>query len=114
MTDKQKHMEEQLGAIFAPYWGKEQQPMAITEEKRDQADITSTLQTLYALLDELRSIDTADVLNTPYHPTLEAAYAAMGKVETEVDALGQELEFQHQRLDSARDARLSEATKESE
>ncbi len=76
----------------------------------DQADISTTLQSLYALLDELRSIDTADVLGTPYHPTLEAAYAALGRIETELDALGQELEYHHQRLDSARDAALAEAT----
>ena len=80
----------------------------------DQTDISSTLQSLSALLDELRSISNDDVLSTPYHPTLEAAYAALGKIETEIDAIGQELEYQHQRLDSARDARLSEATQESE
>ena len=80
----------------------------------NQDDIISTLQTIYTLLDELRSIDNADVLSTTYHPTLEAAYAALGKVETEMDALRVELEYQHQRLDTARDAALAEATKESE
>ena len=75
----------------------------------DQADISSNLHTIYSLLDELRSIDNADVLSTQYHPTLEAAYAALGKVETEMDALRVELEYQHQRLDSARDAALAEA-----
>jgi hypothetical protein len=76
----------------------------------DQADITTKLQSLYAFLDELRSMDTADVLSTPYHPTVEAAYAALGQLETEIDSLGQELEFHHQRLDAARDAALAEAT----
>ena len=80
----------------------------------NQDDITSTLHTLYTLLDELRSIDSANALSTTYHPTLEAAYAALGKVETEMDALRVELEYQHQRLDTARDAALAEATKESE
>src|SRR6266567_3469737 len=79
----------------------------------DQGNITTTLQSLYALLAVLRSIGDADVLSTAYHPMLEAAYLALGKAETEIDALGQELEYQHQRLDSARDAALAEATKES-
>ena len=76
----------------------------------EQPDITSALRSLYTLLDELRSIGTADVRSLPYHPTLEAAYAALGKIETEIDALGQELEYHHQRLDAARDTALAEAT----
>ncbi len=79
----------------------------------DQADISQAFQTLYALLDELRNIDSANILTTPYHSMIEAAYTALGKIETEVDALGQELEYQHQRLDAARDAALAEATQES-
>jgi len=36
-----------------------------------------------------------------YHSVLEDAYAAYGKVEMAVGALGQELEYQHARLDKA-------------
>ncbi len=80
----------------------------------NQVDISQTFQTLSALLDELRSMSNADVLSAPYHPTIEAAYAALAKIETEVDTLGQELEYQHQRLDAARNAALAEAIRESE
>ena len=33
-----------------------------------------------------------------YEQTLEDAYAALAQLETKVDELGEELEYQHQRL----------------
>jgi hypothetical protein len=38
---------------------------------------------------------------TQYTKTLEDAYAALAKVETIVDELGQELEYHHERLGKA-------------
>jgi len=78
-------------------------------------EITQALHTLYARLDTLASINTANILlpggpQAQYHELMEEAYAALGKVETVIDELERELEFQHKRLDEARDAALAEAT----
>jgi hypothetical protein len=81
----------------------------------DQTTILHAFDTLSTRLDTLRSINEATILlpggpQERYHELLEEAYAALGTIETEVDALGEELEFQHKRLDSARDTVLAEAT----
>jgi hypothetical protein len=62
----------------------------------------ASLQKLCARLETLRHLDIAD-LQLPgqqkyYEQTLEDAYAALAQVETALDELGQELEFQHRRL----------------
>ena len=62
----------------------------------------ASLQQLCARLETLRHLDIAD-LQLPgqqkyYEQTLEDAYAALAQVETALDGLGQELEFQHRRL----------------
>jgi hypothetical protein len=67
--------------------------------------LIETLHTFLARLDRLRNLEGPEFLLPAkveqYHNTLEDAYAAYGKVETAVDALGQELEHQHVRLDKA-------------
>lgn len=77
-------------------------------------DLYTALQTVYARLGTLASINSADILRPTgpqagYHEFVEDAGAALGKVETIVDALREELEYQHRRLDEARDAALKEA-----
>ncbi len=49
-----------------------------------------------------------------YHQLVEEAYAALGLIETQVDELRAELEYQHRRLDEARDAAFAEATRREE
>jgi len=44
-----------------------------------------------------------------HHRIVEEAYAALGLIETQVDALRSELEYQHQRLDEARATAFTEA-----
>ena len=50
----------------------------------------------------LRHLEMADLLlpsqQKHHEQTLEDAYVALAQVETALDQLGQELEFQHQRL----------------
>ena len=82
-------------------------------------EIIQALQTVYARLVTLNSITAANILipggpQERYHALIEEAYAALGKIENEIDALRAELEYQHQRLDEARDAALAEMTPEQE
>jgi hypothetical protein len=49
-----------------------------------------------------------------YHQIIEEAYVALGLLETQVDELRTELEYQHKRLDEARDTALAEATHQQE
>ena len=62
----------------------------------------ASLRTLHARLETLRHLEMADLLlpsqQKHHEQTLEDAYAALAQVETALDQLGQELEFQHQRL----------------
>jgi SHS2 domain-containing protein len=72
----------------------------------DQATIIAALRTFSARLDTLRNMDITALLVLPgwqkhYEQTLEDAYAALAQVETTLDELAQELEFQHQRLGEA-------------
>jgi hypothetical protein len=48
-----------------------------------------------------------------YHAIVEEAYAALGLIETQVDELRTELEYQHKRLDEIRDAALAQETEQS-
>ena len=82
-------------------------------------EIIQALQTVYARLVTLNSITAANILipggpQARYHALIEEAYAALGKIENEIDALRAELEYQHQRLDEARYAALAETTHEQE
>ena len=49
-----------------------------------------------------------------YHQLVEEAYAALGLIETQVDELRAELEYQYKRLDEARDAAFAEAIERQE
>jgi hypothetical protein len=80
-------------------------------------DLYAALQVIYARLDTLASINAANILvpsgpQARYHEVVEEAGTALGKVETIVDELREALEYEHRRLDEARDAALKEATKE--
>jgi hypothetical protein len=80
-------------------------------------DLYTTLQVIYARLDTLASINAANILvpsgpQARYHEIVEEAGAALGQVETVVDMLREQLEYEHRRLDEARDAALKEATEE--
>jgi hypothetical protein len=77
--------------------------------ERERATTIASLQKLCARLETLRHLDIADLLlpgqQKHYEHTLEDAYAALAQVETALDTLGQELEYQHQRLGEVRDQR---------
>jgi hypothetical protein len=64
--------------------------------------IIEVLRTLSARLETLRHLDGVEVVHLhqqkQYEQTLEDAYAAFAQLETKIDELGQELEYQHQRL----------------
>ncbi len=70
--------------------------------EREVETTIATLRRLCARLETLRHLEITD-LQLPaqqehYEQTLEDAYAALAQVETTLDELGQELEYQHQRL----------------
>jgi hypothetical protein len=74
----------------------------------NEMEIETTIASLRRLctrLETLRHLDIID-LQLPgqqehYVQTLEDAYAALDQVETTLDKLGQELEYEHQRLGEA-------------
>lgn len=75
-------------------------------------DICAALRTLRSRLNTLASINATNITvpggpQARYHQIIEEAYAAYSLIETEVDALGQELEYQHKRLDDLRDGGLA-------
>ena len=85
----------------------------------DQDDIRRALAGIRSRLDTLASITTENVLipggpQERYHAIIEAAYAALGLVETQIDELRAELEYQHACLDEARDTALAQAAQEKE
>ena len=63
------------------------------------------VQTLYARLDTLRYMKVSDMLSpgqqTTFEQTIEEAYAALAKIETELEELGESLEYHHARLGGA-------------
>ena len=75
-----------------------------TTMSKQEATIQA-LQTLYARLDTLRHIKVSDMLypgqQTTFEQTIEEAYAALAKIETELDELGETLEYHHARLGEA-------------
>ena len=84
----------------------------------DQDDITAAIAGICSRLDTLASINADNILvsggpQSRYHAIVEEAYAALGLIETQVDELRTELEYQHRRLDEIRDARLSQETEQS-
>ncbi len=82
-------------------------------------EITAALQGIRNRLDTLASITAENILipgepRERYHQTVEEAYAALGLIETQADELRAESEYQHKRLDEARDTALGEATQQPE
>ncbi len=77
-----------------------------------QDDISAALAGIRSRLDQLASIN-ADNIFAPggpqsrYHAIIEEAYAALGLIETQIDELRNELEYQHKRLDDIRDIALA-------
>ena len=93
--------------------------MKIGQMMSDHDDITAVIAGIRSRLDELASInaDNIFVLGGPqsrYHAIVEEAYAALELIETQVDELRTELEYQHKRLDEIRDAALAQSLRESE
>jgi len=79
----------------------------------DLEETYAALQIIIAQLDTLASINAANILipggpQARYHEIVEEAGAALGQVETVVDMLREQLEYEHRRLDEARDAALKE------
>jgi hypothetical protein len=82
------------------------------EHKPSENEIAAAFQGLRNRLDTLASITTENILipggpQERYHQIVEEAYSVLGLIETEVDALRTELEYQHRRLDEVRDAGLA-------
>jgi hypothetical protein len=93
--------------------------MATFERNDPDGDIAAALQGIRNRLDTLASITAENILipggpQERYHQMVEEAYAALGLIETQVDALRAELEYQHQRLDEARAAAFAEAIQRQE
>jgi hypothetical protein len=69
----------------------------------DVEALIETLHVLYEKLETLRAMEGPELLlpgrTKHYQSVLEDAYMASSRIETTVDELGQELEYQHQRLD---------------
>jgi len=82
-------------------------------------EISAAIEGLSSRLDTLASI-TADNILIPggpqerYHAIVEEAYVVLGLIETQIDELRAELEYQHKRLDEIRDAALAGASQEKE
>jgi hypothetical protein len=96
--------------------------MATVERNDPDGDIAAALAGIRNRLDTLASITsiTPENILIPggpqerYHQLVEEAYAALGLIETQVDELRAELEYQHQRLDEARAAAFAEAIERQE
>jgi len=69
----------------------------------DIDELLESFRVLYASLEKLHQLEGPEFLLPgrieTYHSILEEAYAAYGRIETRVDALGQQLEAEHTRLD---------------
>ena len=68
----------------------------------DENELLTDMRTLSACLKQLGEMTGSEILlsgRERYHELLENAYAAYGRVETQVDEWGQQLEYEHQRLD---------------
>jgi hypothetical protein len=82
-------------------------------------EIARALVGIRSRLDTLASITAENILipggpQERYHQIVEEAYAALGLLETQVDELRAELEYQHTRLDELRDAALAQVIQEEE
>ncbi len=83
----------------------------------DPDDINTAVAGIRSRLDTLASINEENIFipggpQSRYHTIIEEAYAALGHVETQIDELRTELEYQHKRLDEIRDNALAEESEE--
>jgi prefoldin subunit 5 len=83
------------------------------------SEIAAAIQGVRNRLDTLASITGENILvpggpQAQYYQIVEEAYAALGLIETQVDELRAELEYQHKRLDEVRDAVLAEVIERQE
>jgi len=97
----------------------DQQESEVAMKNTPDNEIAAALAGIRNRLDTLASINTENILipggpQERYHAIIEEAYTALGPIETQVDELRSELEYQHKRLDEARDATLAQATQEQE
>jgi len=93
--------------------------MATFERNDPDSDIAAALVGIRNRLDTLASITAENILvpggpQERYHQLVEESYVVLGLIETQVDALRSELEYQHQRLDEARAAAFAEAIRREE
>jgi hypothetical protein len=93
--------------------------MAAIEQTAPDGDIAAALAGIRNRLETLASINAENILipggpQERYHQMVEESYAALGLIETQVDALRSELEYHHRRLDEARDAAFAEAIEKQE
>jgi hypothetical protein len=93
--------------------------MTAIEQTDPDGDIATALAGIRNRLDTLASITPENILvpggpQEHYHQLVEEAYAALGLIETQVDELRAELEYQHKRLDEPRDAAFAEAIERQE
>jgi len=82
----------------------------------NQDDISRAFASIRSRLDTLASISADNILipggpQKRYHAIIEEVYAALGLIETQIDELKAELEYQHTRLDELRDAALAKSKK---
>ena len=99
--------EEARHLLHQQYERPEQQSYASTQD-----DITAAVAGIRSRLDMLASINADNIFasggpQSRYHQVVEEAYAALGLIETQVDELRTELEYQHKRLDDIRDIALA-------
>src|SRR5258708_32085236 len=96
------------GSVLSAREDEESEEAMSTNTQDDE--IARTLAGICNRLDTLASI-TAENILIPGGPQ-ERYYAALGLIETQVDKLRAEREYQHTRLDEARDAALAEQERE--
>jgi hypothetical protein len=82
-------------------------------------EISAALQGVRNRLDTLASVNAENILipggpQERYHQIVEEAYVALGLIETQMDELRAELEYQHKRLDKIRDAAMAETIERQE
>ena len=76
-------------------------------------EIAAAIQGIRSRLETLASITASNIFipggpQEQYHQIVEEAYVALGLIETQIDGLRAELEYQHKRLDEIRDAAMAE------
>lgn len=91
--------------------------MASIERNDPDSDIAAALTGIRTRLDTLASISAENILvpggpQEHYHQIVEETYVVLGLIETQADERRAELEYQHRRLDEARDAAFAEAIRD--